>query len=107
MDYHALEKMTVHQLREEAKKIPDAKGVAGMKKEELITIIAGHLGLEKPVRKAKKKKRSAPLDKKAIKKMIAKLKEERDKARSGDVRKEVSILRKRIHALKRRLRKVA
>lgn len=42
MDYNALTQMTVNKLRDEAKTL-DVKGVAGMKKEELITLLDKHL----------------------------------------------------------------
>jgi hypothetical protein len=109
MDYHALEKMTVVQLREEAKK-HDFKGVTGMKKDELIAAIAEKLGLEKPaVKPGTKGKKSggAPLDRAALKAKIAELRSERDRARSDHDRKMVNTLRRRIHSLKRRMRRVA
>lgn len=109
MDYHALERMTVVQLRDEAKKYPDIKGLTGMKKEELITAVAGELGLEQPKPSAKKQKKSKalPLDKGTLKKKIVELKEQGEKARAAKNKKEVVLLRRRIHSLKRRLRKVA
>jgi hypothetical protein len=109
MDYHALENMTVVQLREEAKK-HDFKGVTGMKKDELITVIAEKLDLEKPAVKPKKKKKksaAAPLDKAAIKKKIDELRGEREKARSDQDKKKNELFRRRIHSLKRRMRKIA
>jgi len=108
MDYHALEKMTVVQLREEAK-TRDVKGVAGMKKDELISILAEQLGLEKPAAKPKKAKApaSAPLDKPAIKQKIAELRAQRNKARESNDKKKVVVLRKRIHSLKRQMQKIA
>ena len=109
MDYHALEKMTVVQLREEAKK-HDFKGVTGMKKDELIAALAEKLDLEKPaVRPKKKGKKSgaAPLDRAALKAKIAELRGERDKARADNDGKKIEVLRRRLHSLKRRMRRVA
>ena len=108
MDYHALENMTVVQLREEAKK-HDFKGVTGMKKDELITVIADKLSLEKPAAKPKKKKKSgaAPLGKDALRKKIAELRSEREKARTDNNKEKNELFRKRIHLLKRRMRKIA
>ncbi|MDH3216180.1 MAG: hypothetical protein OEN01_07805 [Candidatus Krumholzibacteria bacterium] len=108
MDYHALEEMTVIQLRDEAKKFPDVKGVAAMKKDELVTLVAERLGLEKTATKPKPKKvAGSKMDKKTIKKMMLELKEQRNSARSGKDKKKIVMFRKRIHALKRRLRKIA
>ena len=107
MDYHALENMTVVQLREEAKK-HDFKGVAGMKKDELITVIAEKLGLDKPAVKPKKKKKSgaAPLGKDALKKKIDELRSAREKARADNDKKKNELYRRRIHSLKRRMKKI-
>jgi hypothetical protein len=41
MDADALRKMTVAELREEAKKLGDVKGIAAMKKDELVRLLAG------------------------------------------------------------------
>jgi hypothetical protein len=107
MDYHALEKMTVVKLREEAKKY-DVKGVTGMKKEELVTLLADKLGVEKPHGMPKKtKKVTTPLDKAELKKKIIGLKEQREKARSDKDKKKITLLGRRIHSLKRQMRKIA
>jgi cysteinyl-tRNA synthetase len=107
MDYQELEGMTVVKLRDEAKKFEDIKGTAGMKKEELIAILAEKLGLEKPISKPKKKKAGKALSKDAIKSKIAELRESRDAARASKDNKQVDALRRRIHLLKRRLSKAA
>jgi hypothetical protein len=107
MDYHAFEKMTVAQLRDEAKKHPDIAGAAGMKKEQLLEALAHQLGLEKPAARAKKEKPAETLDKASLKKKIVDLKAARDTARGGKDKKKASILRRRIHSLKRRMGKVA
>ena len=104
MDYNALEQMTVVKLREEAKKA-DISGTTGMKKEELIEALAEKLGLEKPVRTKRKKSKSAPLGKAALKQRLAELREQRKQARSAANRKQVQLLRRRIHSTKRRLRR--
>ena len=114
MDYHDLEKMTVIKLREEAKKIGDVKGLTGMKKDELITLLVGHMGIEVPEKKEKKGKKSGsgmssgmPKTKEGFKQKITELKGERVAARTAGNPKEANVLRKRIHMLKRRLRKLA
>ena len=104
MDYHELEKMTVIQLREEAKKFPDLKGVTAMKKEELIHILVERLGIAVP---DKKHHAAAPvrLSKSDLKKKIAELHAAQDKARSEHDPAKTSLLRRRIHSLKHRLRR--
>jgi hypothetical protein len=105
MDYHELEKMTVIKLREEAKKFPDLKGVTGMKKEELIHALVEHLGIAVP----DKKHRGArtKLNKSDLRKMMSDLRVSQKAARGGHDRKTLTTLRRRIHSLKRRLRKAA
>jgi len=105
MEYKELIKMTVPHLREEAKKL-DLKGTSGMKKEELIDVIMEKLGIEAPKKKSKEK-RAAALGKKTIKKKIGELVGQRDRARADKNKKQVAQLRRRIHALRRRLRKAA
>jgi hypothetical protein len=106
MDYHALEKMTVVQLREEAMKIADLKGVTAMKKEELIHVLVEHLGIQVPDKKHHAVPRG-PMNKAAIKKKIAELHAARDTARAANDRTALSLLRRRIHTLKHRLRRFA
>lgn len=105
MDYHELEKMTVIRLREEAKKFADSKGVAGMKKEELIHVLVERLGIVVPEKKTKAAR--APVNKKTLKKKIVELRDAKETARSEHSRKRVDVLRRRIHSVKRRLRKTA
>lgn len=105
MDYHALTKMTVNNLREEAKK-HDIAGVTGMNKQELIDAVAAKLNLEKPAAKPKKSKKVA-LDKTAIRQKITKLRELRATARANSDRKQVKLLRRRLHLLKRQLTRAA
>jgi len=110
MDYDELSKMTVIQLREEAKKT-DAKGVTGMKKDELIALLAGDQGIEVPAKKpAAAKKTSgakgAKMDRPAVQKKLAELKAEQVTARAAGDKKQTALLRRRIHTLKRRSRKL-
>ncbi len=105
MDYQTLEKMTVIKLREEAKKFPDVKGVGGMKKEELISFLVEKLEIEVPEKKTKVA--AKPKNKAQMKKLIHDLRAEQDTVRAGkDSKNEVAILRRRIHSLKRQLRKM-
>ena len=54
-----LDKMTVVELREVAKNIPDVTGVSGMKKDQLLALIKEAQGIEEkaPVKKKKAKKK--------------------------------------------------
>jgi hypothetical protein len=106
MDYHALEKMTVIQLREEAKKFPDLKGVTAMKKNELIHIITERLGIAVPDKKHHAAP-GGPMNKSALKKKINELHAARDAARAANDRAQAKLLRRRLHTLKHRLRKLA
>ncbi|MFQ5626491.1 MAG: Rho termination factor N-terminal domain-containing protein [Methyloligellaceae bacterium] len=107
MDYTALSHMTVNKLREEAKKL-DLKGVTGMKKEELIKLLAEKLGIEIPKKHPKIHKKSpVALSKNDLKAKIVELKALRDKARADNKSKQVDLLRRRIHLLKRRIRRIA
>ena len=105
MDYNELEKMTVIMLREEVKKLPDVKAVSGMKKEELIGLLVERLGIEIPEKKTKTA--ASPKGKAALKKQITELKAEREAARGEKNSKKVTLLRRRIHSLKRRIQKIA
>ena len=106
MDYHELEKMTVIQLREEAKKFDDLKGVTAMKKDELIHVLVERLGIAVPDKKHHAAA-AGPMDKIALKKKIAELHAAQDAARAARDRGQVDILRRRIHLLKHRLRKIS
>lgn len=105
MEYHDLEKMTVIQLREEAKKFPDLTGVTAMKKEELIHNLVTRLGIAVPAKTTKKAR--AVVDKSTLKKKIAALQAAKTAARETGDRKKTSAIRRRIHTVKRRLRKMA
>lgn len=105
MEYHDLEKMTVVQLREEAKKHADLKGTSAMKKEELIHALVGAMKLTVPEKSSKPKSASGPLDKPALKRKLAELRAERAKAQSANDHKKADLLRRRMHIIKRRTRR--
>ena len=106
MDYHELENMTVIRLREEAKKVPDLKGVTAMKKEELIHALVERLGVAVPDKKERKDAPS-PLNKSSLKMKIKELRAAETAARGEKNRKQADQLRRRIHQIKHRLRKLA
>ena len=102
--------MTVKELREIGKEIPELSGVSAMKKDELLAAIKKARGIEEEAPPAKKKKGKATdgqVDARALKEKIVQLKEERAKARQDKNKAQVDILRRRINRLKKRTRKVA
>ena len=96
-----LEKMTVKELREMAKDIPQIVGVHGMKKEELIVEIKKVKGIaDEPAKKA-----DASIAQ--LKQKIKALKIERQAALEAKDRKKATIFRRRISRLKRKTRRAA
>lgn len=96
-----LEKMTVKELREMAKEIPQIAGVHGMKKEELIVEIKKAKGItDEPVKKA-----DASIGQ--LKQKIRALKIERQAALTAKDKKRATIFRRRISRLKKRTRRLA
>ena len=94
-----LEKMTVTDLREMAKEIPDIVGVHGMKKEELIVAIKKSKGIvDEPV-----KKKDASLGE--IKKQIKAVKAQRQAAIEAKDKKMATIYKRRISKLKKKSRR--
>ena len=96
-----LEKMTVTDLREMAKEIPDITGVHGMKKEELIVAIKRSKGIvDEPV-----KKKDASIGE--IKKKIKSIKSQRQAALEAKDKKMATVYKRRISRLKKKSRKAA
>ena len=96
-----LEKMTVTDLREIAKEIPEITGVHGMKKEELIVAIKKSKGIvDEPV-----KKTDASLGE--IKKKIKAMKAQRQAAIEAKDKKMATIFKRRISKLKKKSRRAA
>ena len=96
-----LEKMTVTDLREMAKEIPDISGVHGMKKEELIAAIKKSKGIiDEQV-----KKTDASLGE--IKKKIKTVKTQRLAAIESKDKKMAKIYKRRISRLKKKSRRAA
>jgi hypothetical protein len=96
-----LEKMTVKELREMAKDIPQIVGVHGMKKEELIVEIKKAKGItDEPLKKA-----DASVAQ--LKQKIKALKIERQAALEAKDKKKATIFRRRISRLKKKTRRAA
>jgi hypothetical protein len=98
-----LDKMTVTELREVAKEIPDITGVHGMKKPELLAAIKQAKGIEdEPRKKTGPPKPKVSIPKATLKAMIRDLKskrrqalEEKDKQMAGRYRRKISKLKKK------------
>lgn len=100
MDYHELEKHTVAQLRDMLKeKDPEHKGVSGLKKPDLVDLLAGMLGIEKPHKVA------AGVDKASIKASIRELKGKKKAAAEAGDKAALRETRRSLHELRRRLRR--
>ncbi|MFC1856361.1 hypothetical protein ACFL2A_07490 [Thermodesulfobacteriota bacterium] len=102
MDYKEIAKMTVKQLREEAKAHTEITGTTGMKKDELVVALCGALKIEVPKKedKAKSKERT----KGAVRGDIKKMKDLRTKALESKDKKELKRARYHLKRLKRELR---
>lgn len=97
----ALEKMTVKDLREMAKDMPQIIGVSGMKKEELIVAIKEVKGIkDEPIKKA-----DASVGE--LKKKIKEIKVQRQAALEAKDRKMATIYKRRISRLKKKSRRAA
>lgn len=96
-----LDKMTVKELREVAKEIPDITGVHGMHKEELLSAVKKARGIvEAP-------KKRADLSNRDLKAQIKALKAQKTEARKTEDKKKIAIYRRKISRLKKKTRKVA
>jgi len=103
---HHLEKMTVIELRHIAKEIPGIEGVTGMKKEELLSIIKKHRGIEddKPVKK--KAVAKVALTVQELKQKIIAFKANKKAVIEKHDKKMATVLRRRINRFKKRIRKI-
>ena len=103
MDFHDLHKTRVADLRNLAReKCPEVTGVIGLKKEQLVDLLADRLGIEHPHKHVQ-----AGLGKRAIKAHIRQLKAARLDALERHDPEALKEARRAIHRRKRRLRKMA
>lgn len=96
-----IDKMTVKELRDVAKEIPEITGVHGMNKAELL----GSIKKARGIKDTPKKKADASV--RDIKSKIRKLKAEREVFLKTDNKKMAIIFRRRISKLKKKTRKMA
>lgn len=126
-----LDKMTVKELKEIAKEIPDLTGIHSMKKDELLAAIMKAKGgggakkektetkakaapaakapakspAKKKAKKAAPKVKAKPLSPAELKKIIVELREEKLAAQQAKDKKQVEIIRKKINRMKKMTRK--
>ena len=100
MELKDLLKMTVVKLREEAHKFEDIKGAIGMTKEQLVDILCEKHSIPK------KKALPKGIGRHALKEKIRKLASQRDTVLGTGDRKKLTVHRRRLKSLRRRLRKV-
>ena len=100
MDWHELSKKKVTDLREIAKE-KGMVGATGYQKDELVSILAEHLGITRP------HKVVDAADKAEIKAKIRELKVERAAALEAGDKEKLHQTRRQIHRLKRKVRKMA
>ena len=96
-----LDKMTVKELREVAKEIPEITGVHGMNKADLLAAIKETKG----IKEAPKKKASA--SNKELKALIKALKTKKAEAQQAKDRQKTAIYRRKISRLKKKTRRAA
>ena len=102
MEYHDLQKTRVADLRDMVKEqLPDIEGVIGLKKEELVDLLADHMGIEKP-----SKHIAAGLGKSKMKAKIKELKVKRQAALEAKDGKELKKYRRLIRREKRKMRRL-
>jgi hypothetical protein len=100
VDWAELQKTRVADLRNMVKEqMPDVTGVVGLKKEELVELLAKKLGIEKP------HKHVVGVDKTTMRGRIKELKVKRAAALAAHDSGELKKQRRAIHRLKRKLRK--
>jgi hypothetical protein len=103
MSLDDLKKMTVAELREEAKKLGDVEGLASMKKDELVKLLsvgaatAGRSGRGKNVR----------LSRSEMKQRIRELKKERATAGERKAKAKVEEFNTQLRLFRRKLRRAA
>jgi len=106
MDVQSLQKMTVAQLREQAKAIPDVKGIGTMKKDELVALLAGGGGGSAPSAGGGSAG-STPVTKTEIKQRIRALKKTKSEALEARDKETTRVCNRQIHHFKHLLRKMA
>jgi hypothetical protein len=103
MDADALQKMTVAELREEAKKLGDVKGIASMKKDDLVQLLADTSTATRASRKGSVVGLSLPV----LKEKVRELKAKRSEATQKGQKSKVTEFNADLRTVRRRLRRAA
>lgn len=103
MNLGTLKKMTVAELREEAKKLGDVTGLAAMKKDELVKLLSGSTSAASGGKRGK----NARLSRAEMKQRIRALKKERSTAGERMAKAKVEEFNAQIRLYRRRLRRAA
>jgi hypothetical protein len=103
MELRELVRMTRTKMIAEAMKIPDVSGAHGMKKEELVRVLARSYGIDLEGQAGEQQKKTIW----EIKKRIQELKVQRQGAEKIGDRKKALLLRKQLKGLKHRTRVLA
>ena len=102
MDVNELKKMTVAELREEAKKLGDVSGLAAMKKDELVKLLAG--GSASGGARSGRRGKNARLTRAELKQKIRALKKDRSSAGERMAKSKVEEFNTQLRLYRRRLR---
>ena len=102
-----LETMTATELREMGLGIQGLAGVHAMKKEELLAAIKEAKGIKDEEPAKPKDSKAGGLKAGGLKQRISSLRKEREEARAAKNRAKMSVLKRRIHRLKKKTRKTA
>ena len=95
-----LDKMTVKELREVAKDIPEITGAHGKNKAELLAAVKESRGIQEAPKKSDRSIR-------ALKQAIKELRRKQAQAIGADDKKKAAIYRRKISRLKKKTRKAA
>ena len=103
-----LDKMTVKELRDVAKEIPEITGAHGMIKADLLEAIMQAQGIEEiPKAKSKTKAKKTARDAKSLKKAIKAIRKKQAQAAAANDKKMAAIYRRKISRLKKKTRNAA
>jgi hypothetical protein len=105
MNLEDLKKMTVAELREEAKKLGEVGGLASMKKDELVRLLSGGETTSAP--RSGRRGRNARMTRAEYKQKIRALKKERATAGERMAKSKVEEFNTQLRLYRRRLRRAA
>ena len=107
MSHDDLKKMTVAELREEAKKLGDVTGLASMKKDELLKLLSGGSSATTGGERRGRIGKNARLSRAEMKQRIRALKKERATAGERMAKSKVEEFNTKLRLYRRRLRYAA